>query len=252
MRLRGSVHITAVLLLILVSIAAAVLLYLWLTGRVSTRTPVMCRGVIHAVKYDGFGLRVWLQALNCNATMDGGYLVYPDGSLAARLVALKPRVKLGFGRIEEVYLYSLSLVKPGDYILKIPIGPDPVAHIHIPTVMPETRIFRNETLEELNGTLVATPAYNISVTVTVYQPQYDTYNVTVVLCANPGYEVTKVRFMLFNASLEPPMWIGPYYVFTEQRVPFTYPDCSIANYYPVYGGEQPLTLVVQAAWRRLG
>lgn len=247
--LRGSVHITAVLLLILVSIGAALILYLWLTGHSSTGTPVLCRGVIHAVKYDGFGLRVWIQALNCNASMDGGYLLYPDGSLAARLVALKPRVKLGFGEIESVYLYSLSLVKPGDYILRIPIGPDPETHIHIPTVMPETRILRNMTLEELNGTVIATPAYNVSITVSVYQAQYDTYNVTVVLCANPGYEVTKVRFILLNATLEPPMWIGRYYIFTERLVPFTYPDCSIANYYPVYGGEQPLTLIIQAAWR---
>ena len=252
MKPRGSVHIAAVLLLILISIAAAVALYLWLTGRVSRGTPILCRGVIHAVKYDGFALRVWLQPLNCNATMDGGYLVTPDGSLASRLVTLRPRVKLGYGRITEVTLYSLDMVKPGDYILRIPIGPDPETQIHLSTPLPETRILRNYTLEELNGTEIHTPAYNVSITVTVYQAQYDTYNVTVVLCANPGYEVTKVRYILLNASLEPPMWIGPYYVFTERLVPFTYPDCSIASYYPVYAGEQPLTLLVQAAWRRLG
>ncbi len=262
---RGDIHIAAVLLLILVSIGAILLIWLYAAGFEKPEPRRPCMVSVDAVReetvsvegQDGvtytyaYALRVWLRALTCDARLDRAYLLYPDGSLASPLEPRGGRVKLRWGSVEGVELYAEGVVEPGDYLLRVPAvrGDDAVVRVSLPWRLSSTLVERNATFDEINGSVVEREGYRVEFIVTVYQAVYDTYKLTVRVCAEPGYRVEFVRVEVLNASMEPPVWVGPYSVFIERLVPFTYPDCSISDFYPIRGSEQPLTILVSVGAR---
>ncbi len=266
MRKRGSIHVAAVLLLILVSIGAAVLLWLYTAGLEKPEPKRPCMVSVDAVREEtvsvegkdgvtytyAYALRVWLRALTCDARLDRAYLLYPDGSLASPLEPRGDRVKLRWGSVESVEFYAEGVVEPGDYLLRVPAvrGDDAVVRVSLPWRLASTLAEWNVTFDEINGSVVKKKGYHVEFIVSVNQTEYDTtYKLTVRVCAEPGYRIEFVRVEVLNASMEPPVWVGPYYVFVERLVPFTYPDCSISDFYPIRGSEQPLTILVNVGAR---
>ncbi len=254
---RGVSHITAILLLVFVSIAAAILLYLYVTGERPRAPSAACTIHIVAVKEltdilggseYGYALEVWVSMdPKCGAaTIDVGYLDYPDGSLAAVLHPLRPVTLNNTFTLHRIILYPDRPLAIGDYVLRLPGRGlvDPSYSFRLPHPLAGTVILHGS-LEELNGTVQNVGNALVIVNVTVYQVQYDTYKVTVRVCAEPGHYVYYDRMMVLNATYQPPVYVGPYYVFVEQPslLPFTYPDCSIADFYPILGSEAPLTIL---------
>ncbi len=256
MKVAASLPVTAALLLILVAVAAAALL--WLAFQAAPRpapskpcslTLDAFREVvikIDSVKY-AYALEAWLRSLDCDAKIDKAYLLYPDGTLAAPLTPLET-AKLKMGAVRQVELYALEPIEPGDYVLRVPAvrGDDLLEKVRVEHRVASSVIRRGVYLEDINNTVEHHEGYDIVYLVRVYQAEYGTYNLTVLVCAQPGYTVHFVRIEVLNATLEPPMWLGPYHVFVEQPryLPFTYPDCSVANFYPIQDFEQPLTILV--------
>ncbi|AEM39611.1 hypothetical protein Pyrfu_1757 [Pyrolobus fumarii 1A] len=251
--MRASANIVSILLLIIIAIAAAVAIHLYLQGVEKPAPPGLCHAAIEAVNVTRYkGIYVWFRAIDCDLTVDTAYLRYPDWTLAVQLQPLTP-VKVRRGSVSILRLIPTEQVKSGEYILTIPIRKDDVwKSIRIPFTMPGGQILRNKSLQELNGTILEKTAYRVIVNVSIYEQQFDTYKVTVRVCAKRGYWINYVRIEVYNASLEPPVWVGQYHVFVESEkyLPFTYPDCSIADFYPIRGNEQPLTIMVLVEWRR--
>ncbi len=269
MTLRSSIHVAAVLLLILASIGAAILLWLVLAPHAShpAAAPTRCALHVDAVKelvdrYTlrdgrevavGYAIRAWIRPLGCYARVERAYLLDPDGAMAALLVPLG-RAKAAPREAVPVTLYPAesSATASGDKLLRIPLvasdaADDAVVRVRLDYPIPPSTSALNYTLEELNGTVLEGPGYRVYVTVTSYTVT-GTYNVTVEVCPEPGYTVYYVRITLLNATLQPPTHIGPYYSVTEspQYLPYTYPLCTIRSFYPVLASEQPLTLIVEA------
>ncbi len=257
---RSVSHITAVLLLVLVAVGAALLIYLYVTGFRPYTPSHACTLSIVAVKEltntiggseYGYAIRAWVSIDHrCgNVKIDVGYLEHPDGSLAAVLRPIRPVVLNNTFTLHEVTLYSDRPLPIGDYLLRLPgegLG-DPAYSFRLPHPLAGSIVIHGN-LEEINGSVERLPGATVIVNVTVYEPQYDTYKVTVRVCAEPGHYVYYDRIMVLNATYQPPVYVGHYYVFVEQPVylPFTYPDCSIADFYPVRGDEAPLTIIASA------
>jgi len=271
--MRASVHIASILLLVIATVAAAALLWILLAPQAShpARTPSRCALTVEAVeelvdRYQlrdgksiavGYALRAWIRPLGCYARVERAYIQDPDGATTALLLPIG-RVKAAPGGVAAATLYPVesSGVPGGDHVLVVPLveadaADDAVVHIRLDYPMPPAIAAVNETLEELNGTVLEGPGYNVYVAVTPYTVP-GTYNVTVEVCPEPGWTMYYVRVTLLNATLQPPTYVGPYYSVTEstQYLPYTYPLCTIRSFYPILGSEQPLTLIVEALAER--
>ena len=247
---RAISHAAAAALLVLVAVAAAALLYLWEAGTVgrtvADKQPVACALKVDAATASSSYVDAWIRSLRCRVNLSTGYLEGVSNSRAYQLHAVPP-AELEPGRAVHVRLFPSEMVSPGLYRLKLPVPPDDAAAL----LRIESPIaggpYLEGGLDRLNGTVVVKEAYTVYINVS--KVSSDAYRLTFHICAKPGYTIYYEYAEIRNATWQPPRDVGPYYQ-VEDNVTYTYPDCYIQYWQPLYTLEQPYHIVFAVKWRK--
>lgn len=246
---RGLSSLVAEILIVLVAVSAAVILYVYMAANApsSSHTPSTCIERLEAVKVNLTGVYAWVrvEGKGCILNVSTGYLTTLSGRLASRLEPLWP--SLAGGGAGLVRLLPLTLVGPGDYLLEVVLqgGVKAAARLLVTGDVAEATIARGQPAE-LNKTIVR-QHYNVSITVT--ETPAGNYNVSVSVCPHQGVTMTYVRGEIYNSTHQPPKWIGRYYVYVDTYTPYTYPLCSLWYWEPIAPDEFPVTVLVLVDYR---
>ncbi len=249
MKARGVSTLLVEVLLVLVAVAAAVTLYIYLSStgpRTGPGTGVCVVG-IDAVKANESGIYLWVTGSGrCVLNVSRAYMERVGGGAAAVLEPLNGT--LTPGRPTPLRLLPESMIQPGEYVLRAVLqgGGEASTRLLITSPVPEATIARGDP-GQLNKT-INRRLYNVTVTVTTTAA--GNYNVSVSVCPVPGVTMTYVRGEIYNATMQPPKWVGKYYVYVDPYTPYTYPLCSLWYWAPIAPSEFPVTLLVLVEYTR--
>lgn len=243
-RKRSVSLIVSIILVVIVSAASALLLYSWLGGAASTAgalTGQASRGLCHARIVEAFantsGIFAVIVPSSCRLT--SAYL--DPGGEAVELVPVMNKSGL-------LRLVPARQVEPGRHALSVQVdGANSLYQLLIRSGLPEFRVFRNLTVD---STWTAThPSTPYNVTLSLSARGRGNYRLTVRVSPNPGYVITYVGGEIYNSTLDPPVYVGPYYK-TSWSGRASYPDYVEWYWQPLIASEQPYLVVISVAWER--
>ncbi len=242
--MRGISEVAAVALLVLATVAAATLLYLWTSGITveDKATPTAFCG-LHITAYAGAdptGIHVYAAATGCPVRLSSGYLVSPSGS-AYRLYAVGTPV-LEPGKPEDLWLTPAEKVPPGSYTLKLVAssGVEATTQVKLQTTLAAS-VTATGTPEQLNNTVIKGQGFTAVFNTTEVAP--GSYRLTVTVTPDPGVTATYLKAYILNATLQPPIYIDGWYTYTWQT-PFTSTTPVYWYWQPLIDKEAPYTIVI--------
>ena len=243
---RGLSSVVAEVLLVLVVVAAVAVLYAWLGGSVGSGRFKHVFGAfkIDAVAVNDTGFYVWLHGVSGRVVVSNAYLVYPSGAVAAVLYPVAPSYTVAAGSIVVAHYVPDTTVEPGTYLLRVPgVGDDSSK-----TIIVDRRVGGGTVFHVLLNTtgVVASrelDGYTVELEIETVDGYYRLW---VRVCAENGTYIYKVVGVIYNSSLLPPRYVGQYYFYVDDYTsnPFTYPDCDIQYWTPLYPDEQPYHVAV--------
>ena len=246
MRITGISSAVAEALIVLIVVASVGLLYAWLSGATSRSGGVkhsFGSFAVDAVSANDTGVYAWVRGISGAMKLVRGYLERPDGRLVAVLNPVNGSYSVSAGRVVVAQLIPDRAVDPGNYLVKlVGVGDDVSARLALRHRIGGGPVYHLDL--EATGLLVnrSYNGYRVLMNLTESSSPYD-YNLTVYVCAEPGYTVHSVIGILYNSSLKPPRDIGVYYEFVY-TAPYTYPDCAIWYWTPLHPDETPYHVAI--------
>ncbi len=246
--------VTAVILLIMITVASAIMLYLWLSGYMSTLSSTNEPKGSSLLKLEAiaflkdekipnyvYGVKVYV--MNIGDTVlhiaNNSLYIVKAGNIVAAGTAIffgKDFIELKPGETAEITYYLDSILKPGTYMFKIVTkeGIESVKIVKNKYLVGKSTIHNVTISNDVNNKVVSEDNYAI------YESYYDAAESRLYFNITPlGVEISAARVELFNSTGQHPQYVS--------GNPWNYPSPFIYSNYaywqPVYVEDLPAIVV---------
>ncbi len=256
-RVKGVSPILATVILVLISVALALILYGFTTGNIRLSTPsegaaVLVIDEVALLRQEGkpsyaYGISVYVRNVGSGDALirPNSLLILKDGKVVAQGMTLtfdSKAIRVKPGEIAAITYYINALIPGGEYVIKlIPrSGTAAVARVSL-----KCEIIGKSVIHVVNTTNDGSSPVRSEDAYAIYRTwcsqEGGNYKIWFRVYAKPGVTIDAVRAELFSSDGTHPAWVGsnPW----EWNTPYTYPDWTGAEWVPVQPNEMPVTVI---------